>query len=166
MTAARSTAGLRKASAKSRNDARRKIKKALREMQAAGMDINPNAVARHAGVARKTIYNHRDLYDQIRAASATPRPKIAASESEAPTRGSSVDAALRQQLRTQKRQYDNDIAALKAEIKELNQQLAGRPRRDPPPTRHWQRQQQLIEPHHPLAQRPATAPPRRLHRYR
>ena len=35
MTAARSTAGLRKASTKSRNDARRKIKKALREMQRA-----------------------------------------------------------------------------------------------------------------------------------
>ncbi|CAN3131154.1 DUF6262 family protein [Mycobacterium sp. smrl_JER01] len=124
MTAARSTAGLRKASAKSRNDARRKIRKALREMQRAGMTINPNAVARHAGVARKTIYNHTDLFDEIRAASAIPRPTIAATESEAPIRGSSVDAALRQQLRTQKRQYDNDIAALKAEIKELNQQLA------------------------------------------
>lgn len=124
MTAARSTAGLRKASTKSRNDARRKIKKALREMQRAGMNINPHAVARHAGVARKTIYNHTDLFDQIRAASATPRPQIADPEPTASNSRSPVDAALRQQLRTQKRQYDDDIAALKSEIRDLQQQLA------------------------------------------
>lgn len=74
MTAARSTDGLKNASRHRRTEARGKIKKALREMLRAGVDINPNAVARHAGVARKTIYNHTDLFAEIRAASTTPRP--------------------------------------------------------------------------------------------
>lgn len=124
MTAARSTDGLKNASRHRRTEARGKIKKALREMLRAGVDINPNAVARHAGVARKTIYNHPDLFAEIRAASTTPRPQITESAPTAPNPGSTVDTALRNQLRTQKRQYDTDVAALKAEIKDLHQQLA------------------------------------------
>lgn len=38
----RSLDGLRRASTKSRNQARAKIKKALREMQRKGLTINPN----------------------------------------------------------------------------------------------------------------------------
>jgi len=122
MTARRSTEGLALATEKRRTEARRKIKKALREMTRTGMEINPHALARYAKVSRKTIYNHTDLLDEIRAAQTTPRPQIADT---APARvGSSIDAGLRQQLRIQKRQYDTDIAALKAEIKDLNQQLA------------------------------------------
>ncbi len=124
MTAARSTEGLRKASATRRNQARTKIKKALRDMQRAGLTINPNSVARHAKVARKTIYAHTDLFDQIRAAATKQRPRIAEPSTPASDTGSPVDAALRHQLRTQKRQYDIDTAALKAEIKSLHQQLA------------------------------------------
>ena len=54
----------------------------------------------------------------------TPRPRIADPEPPARENGSPVDAALRHQLRTQKRQYDNDTAALKAEIRSLKEQLA------------------------------------------
>lgn len=122
MTTHRSTEGLTLATQKRRTEARRKIKKALREMARAGVEINPHAVARHAKVARKTVYNHTDLLDEIRAAKFTPRPQIA--ETAPAGAGSSIDAGLRQQLRIQKRQYDTDVAALKAEIKELNQQLA------------------------------------------
>jgi hypothetical protein len=124
MTAARSTDGLKNASTKRRNEARRKIKKALREMQRAGLDINPNAVARHARVARKTIYNHTDLLNEIRAAATTRRPQIADATPEAPKSDSPVDSALRHQLRIQKREHETDIAALKAEIKDLKTQLA------------------------------------------
>ncbi|MGB3673711.1 MAG: hypothetical protein WA988_04650 [Candidatus Nanopelagicales bacterium] len=124
MTAARSTDGLKNASRHRRTEARGKIKKALREMLRAGVDINPNAVARHAGVARKTIYNHPDLFAEIRAASTTPRPQIAESAPTATHPGSTIDTALRNQLRSQKRQHDTDVAALKAEIKDLHQQLA------------------------------------------
>jgi predicted nucleic acid-binding Zn-ribbon protein len=124
MTAARSTEGLKNASRQRRSEARRKIRKALREMQRQGLDINPNAVARHARVARKTIYNHPDLFEEIRAASTTPRPRIAEPAPESTGAGSSIIAALRHQLRTQTRECDIEIAALKAEIKDLNQQLA------------------------------------------
>jgi hypothetical protein len=51
---------------------RRKITKALKEMRKKGLAINPHALANYAGVARKSIYNHRDLLDQIRAE--TPQP--------------------------------------------------------------------------------------------
>ncbi|OBJ92026.1 transposase [Mycobacterium gordonae] len=122
MTKARSTDGLLAASGQRRTEARRKIKKALREMARAGLAINPNAVARHAKVARKTIYNHTDLLTEIRAATSTPRPQVA--DPTPAAAGSSIDAGLRQQLRTQKRQYDTDVAKLKAQIKDLHQQLA------------------------------------------
>ena len=124
MTAARSTDGLKNASRHRRTEARGKIKKALREMLRTGVPINPNAVARHAGVARKTIYNHPDLFAEIRAASTAPRPHNTESTPAANNPSSPLDAALRHQLRTQKRQYDTDVAALKAEIKDLHQQLA------------------------------------------
>lgn len=126
MTAHRSTEGLALATDQRRTEARRKIKKALREMTRAGVAINPNAVARYAKVARKTIYNHTDLLNAIRAAKTTPRPQIAnpAPAGAGAGAGSSIDAGLRQQLRIQKRQYDTDIADLKAEIKDLHQQLA------------------------------------------
>lgn len=124
MTAHRSTEGLALATDQRRTEARRKIKKALREMTRAGVAINPNAVARYAKVARKTIYNHTDLLNAIRAAKTTPRPQIADPAPAGAGAGSSIDAGLRQQLRIQKRQYDTDIADLKAEIKDLHQQLA------------------------------------------
>jgi chromosome segregation ATPase len=123
MTTARSTEGLKRASDKRRIEARRKIKKALREMQRAGLTINPNAVARHAQVARKTVYNHTDLFDEIRAAATAPQPQIAEAAIES-AGSSSITAALRQQLRTQKRAHDTETATLKADIKDLNQQLA------------------------------------------
>lgn len=122
MTAHRSTEGLALATQTRRTEARSKIKKALREMARAGVTINPHAVARRAKVARKTIYNHTDLLDEIRAAQTTPRPQIA--DTAPASAGSSIDAGLRQQLRIQRRQYDTDTAALKAEIKDLHQQLA------------------------------------------
>jgi hypothetical protein len=124
MTAARTTDGLTNASRHRRTEARGKIRKALREMLRAGVDINTNAVARYAGVARKTIYNHPDLFAEIRAASTTPRSQIAESAPTAPNPGSAVDTALRNQLHTPERQHDTDVAALEAEVKDLQQQLA------------------------------------------
>ncbi|MHA7658409.1 DUF6262 family protein [Mycobacterium sp. ML2] len=122
MTTHRNTEGLAAARERRRIEARSKIKKALREMVRAGLVINPNAVARYAKVARKTIYNHKDLLDEIRAATTTPRPQIA--DPTPAGAGSSIDAGLRQQLRIQKRQYDTDVAKLRAQIKDLHQQLA------------------------------------------
>lgn len=124
MSMPRSLDGLRRASTKSRNEARAKIKKALREMQRKGLTINPNALARYADVSRKTIYNHTDLLAEVKAAANTPAPRLSAAAPDDPATPSSVTAALREQLRTQKRGYETTISALKAEIKQLKHDLA------------------------------------------
>ncbi|ORW08174.1 transposase [Mycobacterium kyorinense] len=119
----RSTDGLRASAEKRRQEARAKIKKALREMKKKGLTINPNAVARHADVARKTIYNHRDLLNEVRAAQTAPRPTP--TPLQAPTSGeTSITTALRDQLRAQKARYETDTAALKSTIKQLQGELA------------------------------------------
>ena len=101
-----------------------KIRKALREMQKKGLDININAVANYAHVARKTIYNHPDLEQGIRAAATTAAPRSAEPPPDTATGNSSITAALRDQLRSQKHPYGADIAALKSQIKQLQQELA------------------------------------------
>ena len=72
MTTSRSLDGLRRSTDKRKAATRSKIKKALRDMQRKGLTINVNAVAKYAGVARKTIYNHQSLLDDIRAAGTAP----------------------------------------------------------------------------------------------
>jgi hypothetical protein len=71
----RSVDGLRRSTQQRSCATRRKITKALKEMRKKGLAINPHALANYAGVARKSIYNHRDLLDQIRAE--TPNPTSA-----------------------------------------------------------------------------------------
>lgn len=104
-------------------EARTKIVKALREMQRKNIDINTNAVARYAHVARKTIYNHRDLFEKIQAARTPPRPQPSAPPV-SPDGQSSDVAALREQLRTQKHRYETELATRDAEIKRLTSDLA------------------------------------------
>lgn len=123
MTRPRSTEGLLDSTKRRKAATRAKIRKALREMKKKGLPININAVANYAHVARKTIYNHPDLEGEIRAATTTP-PRSAAPAADTATGHSSVTAALRDQLRSQKHSYEADITALKAQIKQLQQELA------------------------------------------
>jgi hypothetical protein len=120
----RSLDGLKKHSTKRRNEARAKIRRALREMQRKGLKINPNALAHYADVSRKTVYNHTDLLDAVRAAGDAPTPHLSPAAPEEAAPSSSITAALREQLRTQKRGYETTIATLKAEIKQLKRDLA------------------------------------------
>ncbi|WP_458317561.1 DUF6262 family protein [Mycolicibacterium brisbanense] len=120
----RSLDGLQKHSTKRRTETRAKIRKALREMKHKGLTINPNALARYAHVSRKTIYNHTDLLAEVKAASDAPTPRLSAAGPEEQAAPSSIAAALREQLRTQKRSYETTISALKAEIKQLKHDLA------------------------------------------
>jgi Family of unknown function (DUF6262) len=119
----RSLDGLRRSTDKRRTETRGKITKALREMRKKGLAINPHALAKYAGISRKSIYNHPALLKQIRAASdtRTPRPASLTAESAGE---SSVVAALREQLRTQKRCYVTEIAELKTQVKNLKRELA------------------------------------------
>lgn len=120
----RSTEGLLASTKRRKAETRAKIRKALREMKKKGLPININAVANYAHVARKTIYNHPDLESEIRAAATTTAPRSAEPPADAATGQSSITTVLRDQLRSQKHHYDADITALKAQIKQLQQELA------------------------------------------
>jgi hypothetical protein len=122
VTTARSLDGLRRSADTRRTATRRTITKALREMRKKGLAINPHALAKYAGVARKSVYNHRDLLEQIRAEAAKPTPSPVAAALE-PTNESSIVAALRKQLRTQEQHYQTEIADLKSENKRLERSL-------------------------------------------
>jgi hypothetical protein len=91
-------------------------------MRSQGLAINPNALAKYAGIACKSVY-HRDRLEQIRAESAKPAPSPSTAASES-TNESSIVAALRDQLRAQKHRYQTEIAELKTEVKTLEQALA------------------------------------------
>ena len=119
----RSTDGLRNSAKVRETEARKKICDALRDMKRKGMVINTNAVARHAKVARKTIYNHQDLFDKIQAAKSVARPQLSVATPN-PDGQSSILAALREQLRAQKHHYETELATRKAEIKQLHADLA------------------------------------------
>lgn len=123
MSAPRSTEGLRNSAKVRETEARKKIINALRDMKRKNLVINTNAVARYANVARKTIYNHPDLFDKIQAAKTTTRPQPSTPTLNADGQ-SSIVAALREQLRTQKHQYETELATRKAEIKQLSADLA------------------------------------------
>jgi hypothetical protein len=64
---------------KRRTATRREITKALREMQRKGLPINPHALAKYAGVARKSIYNHETSVTPLQ----TTTPRGAASAASA-----------------------------------------------------------------------------------
>jgi hypothetical protein len=104
-------------------DTDRKIAKAIKDMRRKGLTINPKTVAKHAGVSRKTVYNHRDLFDQIRAETAKPALKPAPPLPGTATE-STIITALRDQLRIQKLHHQSEIAELRAENKTLEQALA------------------------------------------
>ena len=120
----RSTDGLLASTKRRKAETRAKIRKALRDMKKKGVPININAVANYAHVARKTIYNHPDLEQEIRAAATTAAPRSAEPPADTATGHSSITTALRDQLRSQKHHYDADITALKSQIKQLQQELA------------------------------------------
>lgn len=124
MTTPRSTEGLRRSAAKRYAETQRKVRKALRDMKRQGIDINPNSVARYAKVARKTIYNHTELLNEIHAASTTPAPRIAPAAAPPPGSETSITAALREQIRTLQRSHKSDVTKLNGEIKRLEQDLA------------------------------------------
>lgn len=135
MTAHRSTEGLALASGRRRAEARRKIKKALRETTRTGLAINPNAVARHAKVARKTIYNHTDLLEQIRAENTAPRPQLADPAPAGPGAGSSIDTGLRPTTTHAETPIRHRHRRPQSRDQRPPPATRRSPRRNPPPTR-------------------------------
>lgn len=123
MSTSRSVEGLARHAREVRAATRRKIVKAVREMRKKGLAINPNAVSRYSGVARKTIYNHTDILKQIKEASTKPvlRPAETATSTDDE---STILAALRRQLLTQDSEHRARVAELSAVIKERDEALA------------------------------------------
>lgn len=115
------TETLREAARQRSDRARRAIEQAVRDLGSRRQPINVNAVARQAGVTRRTIYNHVDLLEQIRAQGANTRHSH-----DSVTAGDNpvTIASLRNELAIQKARYEKAIAQLSAVLHECNQALA------------------------------------------
>jgi len=120
------TDGLREHAQQRSLHARASIEKALRQLGEQGAPINVNAVARAAGVSRKTIYNHPDLLDQVRR-NATHRHAVPANRSDPADGGdggeNAILAALVDELASQKAHYQKEITDLKAALREQQHAL-------------------------------------------
>lgn len=87
---------------------RRDIEKAIRALRKSNAPINISTVATKAGVVRKTIYKHPDLFAVIDQYRRHPRDTEASDTG----RDTTVIAALRRRLATQ----DDEIKKLKATL--------------------------------------------------
>ncbi|WP_232661241.1 DUF6262 family protein [Pseudonocardia sp. TRM90224] len=112
--------GLRRHARERSADARAAIEQALRELRRQHRPINVNAVARRAGVSRKTIYHHTDLLERIR----KHRPQLRAIPREPATKHNPIIAALRNDLSTQKSRYEAEITRLKHLLRQRDDELA------------------------------------------
>lgn len=120
--AARAVEGLARHSAARSAQARKSIVAAIRALKKERAAVNVNAVARRAGVTRKTIYAHPDLLEQIAVLRAANGPRLSAGEPSAAE--DTILAALRHQLRTQQAHHDRELDQLKTALKERDQALA------------------------------------------
>jgi predicted regulator of amino acid metabolism with ACT domain len=98
-----------------------RITKAIRALRKEAAPINISAVARRAGVSRRTIYQHTDLAQQISALRTTGGPLRATPSIRD---DQSIVGALRLQLRTQQAEHRRQLAELKAQLKQREQALA------------------------------------------
>lgn len=100
--------------------ARRAIEDAIRALRKGRQPVNVNAVARAAGVTRKTIYKHTDLLERIRAHAKRPRSvnlQTAADDN-------AIVAALRHELATQRSRYEAEINQIREQLKDRERALA------------------------------------------
>lgn len=112
---------LRDAARQRSDHARRAIEQAIRELRRRRQPINVNAVARQAGVTRRTIYNHTDLLEHIRSHrgnARTPDTSVAVGDDTV------TIASLRNELAAQKSRYEKTIAQLTADLHDREQALA------------------------------------------
>ena len=115
--------GLRRHAQQRSDDARAAIEQAIRELRRRRQEINVNAVARCAGVSRKTVYKHTDLLEKIRNHRRQPR---AVPAEPTPVAGghNPIVAALRNEIAAQKTRYEAEIARLKAQLRQREAELA------------------------------------------
>lgn len=112
--------GLRRHARQRSVDARAAIEEALLDLRREHQEINVSSVARRAGVSRKTVYNHNDLFDRIRNHRPAPRAVV----DPPPRRHDPITAALRNELANQKARYEAQLATLKAQLRQRDKELA------------------------------------------
>lgn len=118
------TEGLARHARERSAEVRSRIEKAIKELRRNKAAINVNAVARTAGVTRKTIYRHEDLLKRIRAHNRLHPTTISLDQAQDHTQETSIVAALRRQLTTQQTKHHTQIADLQAKLKEKDTALA------------------------------------------
>lgn len=103
------------------------VEAALVDLRRRGEPISIQAVARHAGVTRATIYRRPDLRDRITAHRSSPRTPTTTSPPKSGTGGDSgVVAALRIQVAKRDRkitELNDEIRRLQATIETLHGEL-------------------------------------------
>ncbi|SHT51712.1 Putative transposase/integrase [Mycobacteroides abscessus subsp. abscessus] len=118
------TEGLRRHAQARYADVHHRIEKAIRDLRRQKAAINVNAVARAAGVTRKTIYRHDDLLARIRAHTPLhPAPPSPVS-GQATVGQSSIVAALRREMTTAQSRYRAQLSALRTQLKDKDAALA------------------------------------------
>ena len=115
--------GLRRHARQRSQGVRDAIEQALRDLRRRRQPINVNAVARHAGVSRKTIYNHTDLLERIRNHRQQPRA-VPAQPAAGSAGHNAIISALRNELAIQKARYEGEITRLKAQLRQRDDELA------------------------------------------
>lgn len=115
--------GLRRHARQRSQGVRDAIEQALHDLRRRHQPINVNAVARRAGVSRKTIYNHTDLLERIRNHRQQPRA-VPAEPAPASAGHNAIISALRNELAAQKARYEGEITRLKAQLHQREDELA------------------------------------------
>jgi len=115
--------GLRSHARQRSEGVRDAIEQALRDLRRRRQPVNVNAVARRAGVSRKTIYNHTDLLERIRDHRQQPRV-VVAEPAPALAGHNPIISALRNELTAQKDRYEGEISRLKAQLRARDDELA------------------------------------------
>jgi hypothetical protein len=100
--------------------ARRAIEDAIRALRKGRKPVNVNAVARAAGVTRKTVYKHTDLLERIR----TQGKRTRSVDNQTATGDNAIVAALRHELTTQRSRYEAEINQVREQLNDRERSLA------------------------------------------
>lgn len=123
-----SRAALAKSAAFRSQQSQSRIEKALKDLRRTGADISVAAVARQAGLARATVYRHKNLLEKVhrqrRTTTAADTPAGGATVRSNQQASADPDAGVVAGLHLRVRQKDAKIAELNRRIKQLEETIA------------------------------------------
>lgn len=116
------TSGLNQAAKDRATEKEKQAKEAIRRLNREKNPINFASVAQEAGVSRNYLYKHLELRGQIeklKTSTRNNRPLQATPD----TGQENIVAALRLKIRNMETQHQNEIKALRSELKTANQRI-------------------------------------------